>query len=78
MITGYQIRKAHNLLCWTRSEFSHLTALPVRVLDRAEATEGEPSVTHGQLIVVRHALVKAGIEFMADPSGVRLRGADLV
>lgn len=76
MTTGGEIREARSLLCWTRSEFSRLTALPIRVLDRAEATDEEPSITRGQLIAIRHALAKAGVEFASDPPRVRLRAVD--
>ena len=73
IITGRQIREARILLKWDRSTMARRTALPISVIERAEAVDDEPLITMAQQIAIKHALAKAGIEFEANPPGIRLR-----
>ena len=74
MLTGRQIREARALLRWRREGLASRTALFFSVIDRAEASDGEPHITMTQEIVIRHAFETAGVEFTA--KGVQLRNVD--
>ena len=71
MLTGRQIREARGLLGWYRKGLATRTAVSLSVIDRAEASDGEPYLTMVQEIAIRHAFVTAGVEFTSD--GPRLR-----
>ncbi len=73
MLTGRQIRDARVLLRWQREGLASCTAVSPSVIDRAEASDGEPYLTMAQEIAIKHAFAKAGIEFTTDPPGVWLR-----
>ncbi len=73
MLTGRQIRDARVLLRWQREGLASRTAVSPSVIDRAEASDGEPYLTMAQEIAIKHAFAKAGIEFTTDPPGVRFR-----
>jgi transcriptional regulator with XRE-family HTH domain len=75
-ITGRQIREARTLLGWDRSTVARRTGLPIIVVTRAEASDGEPHITMAQGIAIKHALAIAGIEFTTEPPGVRLPSTD--
>lgn len=73
MLTGRQIREARRLLAWERTTMARRIALPVTVIDRAEAEDGEANITVAQEIKIKGAFEKAGIEFTVEPPGARLQ-----
>ncbi len=75
MLTGREIRDARTLLRWRRNGLASRTALSIAVIERAEAGDGEPSITLAQEIVIKHTFVTAGIDFA--PDGPRLREGDV-
>ena len=71
MITGEQIRRARELLGWTRFKLSSRASLHPAIVERAE--EALP-VTAYQQALLRNALEVAGIEFTnGDEPGVKLK-----
>ena len=76
MITGTQIRKARELLGWSRYMLAFKTGGGVHqaALIRAEATDGKPAILEAQARAVQRALEAAGVEFTnGGQPGVRLR-----
>ena len=71
MLTGRQIHDARVLLRWQRKGLASRTAVSLSVIDRAEASDGEPYLTMAQEIAIKHAFVMAGVEFTLE--GPRLR-----
>jgi ribosome-binding protein aMBF1 (putative translation factor) len=74
VITGEQIRRARELLGWTRFKLSSRAALHPAIVERAEEAVGALPVTTYQQALLRNALEAAGIEFTnGDEPGVKLR-----
>lgn len=73
MLTGRQIRDARALLRWNRNDLAKRSAVPVAIIHRAEADDGEADISRAHAIVLKHAIVGAGVEIT--PEGVRLRAA---
>ena len=71
MLTGRQIRDARAILHWNRNSLAKRSAVPVSVIQRAESDDGEADIARAHAIVIKHALVTAGVEFT--PEGPRLR-----
>jgi transcriptional regulator with XRE-family HTH domain len=75
-LTGSQIRAARALLKWSAHELARKSALGINTIRRAEAVEGETSLTAANDLAVRRALEEAGVEFIdanGGGPGVRLR-----
>lgn len=75
-LTSAQIRAARALIRWTADDLARETALGVTTIRRAELTERETALTHANDRAIRHALEKAGVEFIdrnGGGAGVRLR-----
>jgi transcriptional regulator with XRE-family HTH domain len=71
VITGEQIRRARELLGWTRFKLSSRASLHPAIVERAE--EALP-VTAYQQALLRNALEAAGVEFTdGEAPGVKLR-----
>ena len=74
MITGEQIRRARELLGWTRFKLSSRAALHPAIVERAEKAAGALPVTAYQQALLRNALEAAGVEFTnGGEPGVTLR-----
>ena len=74
MITGEQIRRARELLGWTRFKLSSRAALHPAIVERAEEAVGALPVTAYQQALLRNALEDAGVEFTTgDEPGVKLK-----
>ena len=74
MITGEQIRRARELLGWTRFKLSSRAALHPAIVERAEKAVGALPVTAYQQALLRNALEDAGVEFTTgDEPGVKLK-----
>ena len=74
MITGAQIRRARELLGWTRFKLSSRAGLHPAIVERAEKAVGALPVTAYQQALLRNALEDAGVEFTTgDEPGVKLR-----
>ena len=74
MITGEQIRRARELLGWTRFKLSSRASLHPAIVERAEEAAGPLPVTTYQQALLRNALEAAGIEFTnGDEPGVKLK-----
>lgn len=75
-LTGAQLRAARGLLNISVLELAARTGLAVNTIRRAEATNGEITVTHGNATLIRIALEEAGVIFIEPDElgpGVRLR-----
>jgi hypothetical protein len=63
-------------LKWSADDLARKSALGINTIRRAEAVDGETSLTNANDLGVRRALEEAGVEFI-DPNGggpgVRLR-----
>jgi transcriptional regulator with XRE-family HTH domain len=74
VITGEQIRRARELLGWTRFKLSSRAALHPAIVERAEEAMGAMPVTAYQQALLRNALEAAGVEFTdGEAPGVKLR-----
>jgi len=76
MITGAQIRAARALLRWSAEDLASKSKLGVATVRRAEAADGQPSITEANGETIRAALESSGVEFIAENGGgpgVRLR-----
>jgi transcriptional regulator with XRE-family HTH domain len=76
LLTGSQIRAARALLKWSAQDLARKSALGVNTVRRAEAAEGETSLTNANDLAVRRVCEEAGIEFIEENGGgpgVRLR-----
>ena len=74
LITGAQMRAARGLLRWSADELAKRAKLGVATVRRAEAIDGQPSITEANGDAIRSALERAGVEFTDDDqTGVRLR-----
>lgn len=76
-ITGRQISEARVLLKRDRSKLARHIALPLIVIGRPERSDGEPHITTAQVVAIRGAFSAAGVDFTADPPGIRLRAPSL-
>ena len=73
MITGAQLRRARELLGWTRFKLSSRAGLHPAIVERAEEAAGALTVTAYQHALLRNALEAAGVEFTnGDEPGVKL------
>jgi transcriptional regulator with XRE-family HTH domain len=74
VITGAQIRRARELLGWTRFKLSSRAGLHAAIVERAEEAAGALPVTAYQQALLRNALEAAGVEFAnGDEPGVKLK-----
>jgi transcriptional regulator with XRE-family HTH domain len=74
VITGEQIRRARELLGWTRFKLSSRASLHPAIVERAEEAAGALPVTAYQQALLRNALEAAGVEFTnGDEPGVKLK-----
>ena len=71
MLTGRQLRQARALLNWRNEDLASRAGLPLGVVQRAEADDGEANVTMAHAIVLKHALARAGIEFHTDDRDIQ-------
>ena len=71
MLTGRQVRKACELLRWSRYDLQRWTALPLHVVDQVMMSDHAIEATLAREIVLRDALQRAGVEFTPE-GGVRL------
>lgn len=75
MITGAQIRKARELLGWSRYMLAFKAGGGVNqaALIRAERAEGKPAILVSQALAIQRAFEAAGLEFTnGGQPGVRL------
>lgn len=78
MITGAQIRAARAMLRWSADKLAEEARLGVATIRRADAADGEPSITAANVHAIRAALEAAGVEFIQENgggAGVRLMKA---
>jgi hypothetical protein len=71
-----QIRAARAFLRWRAQDLARESAVGVATIRRAELADGQTSMTTPNDLAIRHALEKAGIEFIDENGGgpgVRLR-----
>ena len=71
MLTGRQIRDARAILHWNRNSLAKRSAVPVSVIQRAESDDGEVDIAIAHAIVIKHALITAGVEFTLDRPRLR-------
>lgn len=75
-LTSAQIRAARSLIRWSADDLARESSLSVATVRRAELTEIATSLTVANDLAIRHALEKAGVEFIDENGGgpgVRLR-----
>jgi hypothetical protein len=83
MLTGAQIFAARELLNWSVADLSAWARVSPVAIQHAETADGPPYMHKSNLLAIRRALEKAGIEFFwgahSDDgrSGVRLRSVGL-
>lgn len=68
-ITGAQIRAARALLRWTAEDLAKSVGVGIMTVRRAEAEDGQPSITVANLKLIRITLEDAGIEFIPENGG---------
>jgi len=68
-ITGAQIRAARALIRWSAKDLAQAASVGVATVSRAEAEDGNPTVTASNLKAMRTALEAAGIDFIAENGG---------
>jgi transcriptional regulator with XRE-family HTH domain len=76
LLTAGQIRGARGFLGWSARELAEKSAVGLSTVQRAETTEGPPSITRANMQAIRTALEAAGVEFIEENGGgpgVRLR-----
>ena len=74
MITAAQIREARELLQWTPWYLAQVARVRLSVIQKAEASEGDPAITSAHREAIQRALEEAGIEFTnGGEPGVKLR-----
>jgi transcriptional regulator with XRE-family HTH domain len=77
VITGGQIRRARELLGWTRFKLSSRAGLHPAIVERAERAVGALPVTAYQQALLRNALEAAGVEFTnGEAPGVKLKAKE--
>jgi hypothetical protein len=75
-LSGAQIRAARALLRWSVGELARNALLGLNTIKRAEANDGETSLTAANKLAIRRALESAGVEFTnGDQPGVRFSRA---
>ena len=67
MISPAQCRAARGLLDWNQQDLAREAGVGVVTIRQLEAGINQPR--RATLVVIRHALVKAGIEFIEDNGG---------
>jgi len=72
LITGRQIRMARAALRWSCAELATKTGLSYGTLQKAEGSDGMPSMLTTNLALVKSTFEKAGIEF-TDDDGMKMR-----
>ncbi|QQM31981.1 transcriptional regulator [Martelella lutilitoris] len=75
-ITSDQIRAARALLRWTANDLAQAAKIGVATVRRAEAQDGELSMTEANRSAVVAALEKAGVVFVeenGEGAGVRFK-----
>ena len=82
MPTGRQIREARRLLRWRRDGLVTRARVPLHVIDRAEASDGEVKILADQETAIRRACEMVGVEFSVGNDGTAnvsmQRGRDTV
>ena len=76
MLSSSQIRAARALLGWSGTELAEKSGVGITTLRRYELQKGIPSANTSVLMMIKHTLESAGIEFTGDPlvnPGVTLR-----
>jgi transcriptional regulator with XRE-family HTH domain len=79
MVTGLQIRMARAALGWSIVKLASLTEVSVSAIQRAEQSEGVPSMRATSLFRIERALLDGGVVFVGNAGednlgpGVRLR-----
>jgi transcriptional regulator with XRE-family HTH domain len=68
MISSEQIKAARALLGWSAVELSKASGVGLTTIRRYELSSGVPQANISRLILLRHALEQAGIEFTGDPN----------
>jgi transcriptional regulator with XRE-family HTH domain len=63
VIIGAQIRRARELIGWTRFKLGSRAGLHPAIVERAEEAAGALPVTAYQQAILRNALEAAGVEF---------------
>lgn len=63
MITGSQIAAARASIRWGPKELAKRAKVPLSVVERAESSSGEPTVTIAQLNALMQALRAGGADF---------------
>jgi transcriptional regulator with XRE-family HTH domain len=75
-LSGGQIRAARALLRWRIEELAQRTSLGRNTIKRAEAKDGNTTLTAANELAIRHAFEAAGFEFTnGDQLGLRLTKA---
>ena len=73
MISGAEIRAARALLRWSAEKLAKECGLSVGSIQTAERTDDMPSsMLSGNLLAIKTALEKGGVEFNPEGLGVRL------
>ena len=75
-LTSAQIRAARALIRWRAEDLARASSVGVATIRRAELVEGVTAMTAANDGAVRHALERAGVEFIDENgggAGVRLR-----
>ena len=67
MLSSIQIRAARALLGWKGSDLTSACGIALTTLRRYEAEPGIPQGNIANLIKIKSAFEKAGIEFTGDP-----------
>ena len=74
MITGVQISEARELLQWTPWHLAQVARVRLSAIQRAEACEGEPTITSEVQEAIQRALEEGGVEIAnGGEPGVKLR-----
>ncbi len=74
MITGAQIREARELLQWTQWYLAQRARVRLSAIQKAEACEGEPTISLVFQEAIQRALEEAGVEFPnGDQPSVKLK-----
>jgi ribosome-binding protein aMBF1 (putative translation factor) len=66
VITGFQIRRARELLGWRQAELARKCGIAANVVESAESSEVVSFVPIQHLDAMRKALEAAGVEFTND------------
>src|SRR5215204_4819086 len=69
LITGSQLRAARALVRWSADDLAERSRVSASTIVQAEADDGLVSVTAADARVLRAALEKAGVEFIAENGG---------